>query len=1122
MNTTIKLALSLLFVSGFLISSLWLDKQGTSANTPTEVIDAKEKSPIGSVINLVITNSESITIIYCVSLLLIIISIFYLFHFCKYRLNPNMIKKILIFILPIVFVFTFGFKPRDEPTRQSNNNGTPYRILSDPNQILVTNSVQLNANQINTWFRNNGNFNSDPTTDNPGFEWPQGQSKFARFSSGIWIGAVVAGDTLICVAEFDYEYLPGYVDNAGNPQGKDDPLYTIYNITPSSTPEELQNWVTNAVPQGAYLDSSGNPLLLGAQTMFYSYTDGYASAHGNRAGSTAPLKAVILQTNWAYSVNGPLSSMSFSEFRIINRSAEPWTKCFIAVWTDDDLGGPLDDAVSVDTTLDLGITYNYDNNDEQYGAAPPAVGFDYFRGPIVPHPDSTVSYYSPPTSNNLVVKEGFRELGVTAFNMYTNGLAGASDPVNYIETYYNLQGIRSNGTQWINPVTNQTTNFAFSGDPVTGQGWNLHDGGDRRFMQCSGPLVVNPGDTQSIVVGQLIARGGNNLKSITELKRADELAQRIFDNNFQVPNSAPVPEVSVYAPGNGRIYLSWNDSSEKITIPNKLSGGTYVFQGYNVYAIRSGTNGTVAADRQLIATYDIKDGIADILDSVYIDQFSNYIYGIVQKGSNNGIARYQIIEKDYITNQLLVSGSPYTLAVTSYFYDSLGGPFSAPRLNESPISSAVFTVIPQSLVPGTEVNLSVGDTIFTDQYDLGVMPIVIDPLSLVNATYRSVFGGTNANPTYTVIKTVGTTSSTILSNIADFTGTQDTAKIIDGFLLVSQIIKDSGVVKDPGDTRTMAIGNSTYSNRKAWTYNPPANQWVEGPDTTAVRTAKLFTNNQFQSVSIGFTFPTQNTFRNAKSKVFANGSYFTPVSATSPVLTGGPARKIKVVFGDSSMAYRYAPATNVLLTDTSLTNTFYKDMVSVPFSVFAIDELDSSAGAQRQLNVAFIDADSSGAWDPDTSKLAKYEITYILASNYSAAADINYTSKNPNSLHPITGFGTIDIMYVWLPRVKKSSNGVPLTFTNGDVLTVSPYRPSRPDFVPGYPVTYGWSIDGTQFGNNALASSELNLIKVFPNPYYGGSSLETDPFDRFIYFSHLPNVCTIYIYTLDGVLVRQI
>ena len=50
----------------------------------------------------------------------------------------------------------------------------------------------------------------------------------------------------------------------------------------------------------------------------------------------------------------------------------------------------------------------------------------------------------------------------------------------------------------------------------------------------------------------------------------------------------------------------------------------------------------------------------------------------------------------------------------------------------------------------------------------------------------------------------------------------------------------------------------------------------------------------------------------------------------------------------------------------------------------------------------------------------------------------------------------------------------------------------------------------------------MGNVKVFPNPYYGGQSLETDPFNRFIYFSNLPSVCNIYIYSLSGTLVRQI
>ena len=223
-----------------------------------------------------------------------------------------MIKKILIFLIPIVLVFAYGFKPKDKPTRTNtgNNGNIQDRILTNPNQVAAVDSKKLDANQISTWFRTNGSFNRDPSTGNAGFEWPKKQSKFARYASGIWIGAVVGGDTLLCIAEYDYEYLPGYVDDNGNPQGKDDPNYRLYNISSTDT-SDYTAWRTIASQQGAYLDSLGNPLLLGSQTQFYSYTDGYPEAHGNNAGQTAPLKAVILQTNWSYAVNGPLSSMAF-------------------------------------------------------------------------------------------------------------------------------------------------------------------------------------------------------------------------------------------------------------------------------------------------------------------------------------------------------------------------------------------------------------------------------------------------------------------------------------------------------------------------------------------------------------------------------------------------------------------------------------------------------------------------------------------------------------------------------------------------------------------------------------------------------------------------------------------
>ena len=439
----------------------------------------------------------------------------------------------LIFVIVTTLV-SFVNKNSDDPKNNDNNN---------PQQILVVDtnrSKLMDGNNISTWYHSNGSFNRNPYTDNAGFEWPKGSGKHARYQSGLWIGANVGNDTLISIAEYSSEYLPGYIDNNGNPQGKDDPAYRIYKINKGdSASSDYPNWPVN---QGAYTDARGKPYLIGSQTMFFSSTDGYPESHTNRAGSTLPLKADILQTNWCYNqYYNILDDVVFTEYRIINKSNLPWTRCYFGLWTDDDLGNATSDAVGCDTILNLGFTFNASNIDGEYGAAPPAVGFLLIKGPTVPGFGDTVKYYNPPGSKNLILKPDFRNEKLTAFNFYTGGLAGASDPANYHETYNNLQGIRANGTLWINPITFQSTLFPYSGDPETNTGWVMTTGDDRRFLMGTGPANVNPGDTQRIVIAQIVARGSNNLNSVTKLKQTSRSVQRFFDNNFDVDVNPPSP-----------------------------------------------------------------------------------------------------------------------------------------------------------------------------------------------------------------------------------------------------------------------------------------------------------------------------------------------------------------------------------------------------------------------------------------------------------------------------------------------------------------------------------------------------------------------------------------------------
>ncbi len=58
-------------------------------------------------------------------------------------------------------------------------------------------------------------------------------------------------------------------------------------------------------------------------------------------------------------------------------------------------------------------------------------------------------------------------------------------------------------------------------------------------------LKVNPNDTQTIIMAQLIARGTSNLNSVTKLKQLADVAIQLYNNGFVIgvePISSEVPQ----------------------------------------------------------------------------------------------------------------------------------------------------------------------------------------------------------------------------------------------------------------------------------------------------------------------------------------------------------------------------------------------------------------------------------------------------------------------------------------------------------------------------------------------------------------------------------------------------
>ena len=97
-----------------------------------------------------------------------------------------------------------------------------------------------------------------------------------------------------------------------------------------------------------------------------------------------PLGIEMQATFWAYAQTGALGNTFFRKYKIINKSQTDFQDMYVSMWSDVDLGNASDDFAGCDTTLSLGYCYNAQANDATYNPLPPpAVGFDFFQGPIL-------------------------------------------------------------------------------------------------------------------------------------------------------------------------------------------------------------------------------------------------------------------------------------------------------------------------------------------------------------------------------------------------------------------------------------------------------------------------------------------------------------------------------------------------------------------------------------------------------------------------------------------------------------------------------------------------------------------------------------------------------------------
>ena len=674
--------------------------------------------------------------------------------------------------------------------------------INAPSKLSRIDAEQFDANRIVSDISNTGMIVDYHPTGHSGMEWPAGTSKYSNFQSGVWFSGMVNGAIRTATAEYSTEFSPGeyggdpvadeYQIYKVNKSDLADPLSS----------DDFQNWPAHRGAPWVDNDGDGvysplpvgtdHPEFIGDQVIFYTMTDGDASSH--TLYNTLPLGIEVRVTMWGYDRADAFGDMMFVKMQAFNKGGNEITDMFVGLWDDPDLGDAGDDFVGCDTDLSLGYCYN-DGPDNEYGDAAPAIGYDFFQA-SVPSSDPTSSAFAFGK-----VMSGYKDLPMSSFVKYINGDEVYYDPETSQEVYNYMSGLKADGSAFVNSATGENSKFVHPCDPNDDAGtddncWvdgDDHDSADRRFLMNVGPFTFPANDSLEVVFGIIHAQGIDALSSVTLLKQVDELAQLAYDIQFALPESPPSPVVNATATFE-QIILSWDDAAESYTAVDELDllpvasswdttwateinlvttpdttidvsvtppdttislDSSYTFnqivdnivvtyqgeptlfsfEGYNVWQ-HENSSGT--GNRKLLATYDLVNGITEILDDVFNATYGSSVNVAVQSGTDSGIKRWVSVDKDYLNGGMaLINDREYYFSVNAYGYNQYG----IPKTLES--ADNIFSIRPQKNVTETPA-IDIGYSAFTIEHSTGgsdgtISVSVVNPFEVTGDSYEVYF-----------------------------------------------------------------------------------------------------------------------------------------------------------------------------------------------------------------------------------------------------------------------------------------------------------------------------------------------------------------------------------------------
>lgn len=446
------------------------------------------------------------------------------------------------------------YRIKDTQNGLLSNLATAFiQVENKGNEILGINNVhcRINAANIQFW---------DINSTTPYYEVPANSGIMSVFMMSLWIGGIdEQGDVRVATDKynsFGSDFFQGPVmDSIFYSTENDIKWNRVWKLNQTEIDFHRAQWNNpDYVPITNILEWPGNgdttlgqawelapyfdidddgiydalrgdfPIIKGDQAIFFIYND-HRGAHDNSGSEKMGIEVHALFYAFDHPEDSALYSTVFADYKVFNRSEHSYSDVYTAGNIDFDLGSPYDDFIGCDSLLDAVYVYNGLETDGsgdvgEYGLHPPAQGltclnfdmngfinFQSFILSPTSDPNSTNEYYN-------YMKNIWRDL--THLTYGGNGHGGEVE-----------------------------TNFAFSGNPPTGEGWTEPaagiEPGDRRGIYSSGPYSFNPGDMLEFEVALVFARDypGNNLSSVGLLKERIADVREFYELSAGFDKSLP-------------------------------------------------------------------------------------------------------------------------------------------------------------------------------------------------------------------------------------------------------------------------------------------------------------------------------------------------------------------------------------------------------------------------------------------------------------------------------------------------------------------------------------------------------------------------------------------------------